>query len=47
MTKVLIHIFVEDKTFTEAEALRAKIEAFLTTEPDAKLLTFSYTEEGE
>ena len=45
MTKINIHLYMTGKTLEEVEALRAKIEAFLATEPTAKLLTFSYTEE--
>ena len=47
MTKVNVHIYVEDLTLEELGALRAKVQNFLDSEVRAKLLTFSYIEEGE
>ena len=46
-TKVNIHINVNDMTIAEFETLRTKIQNFLDTEPDAKLLTYSFVEEYE
>lgn len=46
-TKIQIHIYVQNKTWQEAEAIRVKIEQFLANEPDAKLLTFQFIEEGD
>lgn len=45
-TKVNIHLFIQDLTLEELEALRQKVQSFLNAEPRAKLLTFSYTEEA-
>lgn len=45
MGKVVVHVFISDYTISELETLRTKVQAFMDSEPNAKLLTFSYTEE--
>jgi len=42
--RVQVHIRIDDYTLEELVALRAKIENFLASEADAKLIQFNYTE---
>lgn len=43
--KLTIHLFIDNVTDTQVDNVLAKIETFLASEPEAKLLLFQHTKE--
>lgn len=46
MTQANIQIYVNDVAVSDIVAMRQKVQAFLTSEPDSQLRRFIYVEEG-